>query len=146
VAALVLGVVGLLAWQTWTQNSVVAHDSERWRTLVTGLDERYKDIPEGSRVYVRGGPLADPLWQREVMPAIGALLWDDVELVTVPKRARMLCAAPAHGTYVLDFDGDDFGPIIEGRSPSLELITNDSMGGGVPPLITTCPEGTPLIE
>jgi hypothetical protein len=97
-------------------------------------------------VYVRGGPLADPLWQREVMPAIGALLWDDVELVTVPKHARMLCAAPDRGTYVLDFDGADFGAILEGRSPSLALITSDSLAGGVPPLITRCPEGTPLLE
>lgn len=144
--ALVLGVTGLLAWQTWLQNNVIAEDSAEWRALVTGLDQRYSDIPEGSRVYVRGGPLADPLWQREVMPAIGALLWDNVELVTVPKHARMLCAAEERGTYVLNFDGNDFGPILEGRSPSLALITNDSLAGGVPPLITNCPEGTPLLE
>jgi len=146
VAVAVLSAIGLLAWQTWMQNHVIAVDSDRWRSLVTGLEERYPELPAGSRVYVRGGPLADPLWQEEVMPAVGSLLWKDVELVTVERRARMLCAAPSRGTYVVDFDGDEFGPLLEGRGPSFELITSDALAGGVPPLIVNCPEGPPLLE
>jgi hypothetical protein len=138
-----LSAVGLLAWQTWDQNHAIAVDSGRWRTLVTGLHERYPDLPAGSRIYVRGGPLSDPLWQQEVMPAVGYLLWNDVELVTVPRDARMLCAAPERGTYVIDFDGDDFGALLEGRRPSADLIANDPLAGGVPPLIVDCPQEMP---
>ncbi len=143
VGVAVLSAVGLLAWQTWMQNHVIADDSGRWRTLVAGLQERYPDLPDGSRVYVRGGPLADALWQQEVMPAVGSLLWDDVELVTVPQMARMLCAAPERGTYVIDFNGDNFGTLLEGLSPSRELIVNDPLAGGVPPLIVNCDKGPP---
>ncbi len=138
-----LSAVGLLAWQTWDQNHAIAVDSGRWRALVDGLRERYPDVPAGSRIYVRGGPLSDPLWQQEVMPAVGYLLWSDVELVTVPKNARMLCAAPIRGTYVVDFDEGDFGALLEGRRPSADLVATDPWAGGVPPLIVDCPQEMP---
>ena len=138
-----LSAAGLLAWQTWDQNQVMAVDSGRWRTLVTGLQERYPDVAAGSRVYFRGGPLSDPLWQQEVMPSVGYLLWNNVELVTVPENARMLCAAPVRGTYVVDFDDGAFGALLEARRPSADLVANDPLAGGVPPLIVDCQQATP---
>ena len=143
VAFAALSAVGLLAWQTWDQNQVIAVESGRWRTLVTGLQERYPELAAGSRVYVRGGPLSDPLWQQEVMPSVGYLLWSNVELVTVSKNARMLCAAPGRGTYVVDFDDGGFGTLLEGRRPSADLVANDPVAGGVPPLIVDCPQEMP---
>jgi hypothetical protein len=142
VGAAVLSAVGLLAWQTWDQHNVMADDAEQWRTLVSGLEHQYPDLPEGSRVYVRGGPLSAELLQQEIIPAIGKVLWDHVQLVTVDERARMLCSAAA-GTYVLDFNDGTFGELIGGRGPSEDLIANDPRAGGVPPLIVDCKDGTP---
>jgi hypothetical protein len=138
IAFVALTAVGLSAWQTWEQNQTIAVDSARWRTLVTALHERYPSLPEGSRVYVRGGPLADPLWQQQVMPAIGMVLWKDVELFTAPESARELCAAPGGETFVLDFDGGALTPVREVSGPSAELVSLRSGSAGVSALVVDC--------
>ena len=60
-ALVALSVLGLYGWQTWSQNEFIADGSAQWRQLVTGLQERYPELPRRSQVYVRGGPLTDPL-------------------------------------------------------------------------------------
>jgi len=137
-AVVALAAIGLSAWQTWEQNQTLAVDSARWRTLVTGLHQRYPTLPGGSRVYVRGGPLADPLWQQQVMPAIGMVLWKDVELFTAPESARELCAAPRGETFVLDYDGGALTPVREVSGPPAELVSLGPSGAGASALVVDC--------
>jgi len=107
-AIVAFGVLGLYGWQSWEQNQVFASLSERWRTLVTGLDERFPDLPEGSRVYVRGGPITEPLWQFYVLPSVGEVLWGGVALNTAPEGTQELCTLFAGELRVLDYDGGQF--------------------------------------
>ena len=113
-AALVVvafGAVGLLGWQTVEQNRPLDADSNDWRTLVDGLQERYPDVPDGSLVYVRGGPLTSTFWQPYVLPALAEVLWGDVELSTVPESTVAFCSRTGHETYVVDFDDGRFTPV-----------------------------------
>jgi len=113
-AALVVvafGAVGLLGWQTVEQNRPLDADSNDWRTLVDGLQERYPDVPDGSLVYVRGGPLTSSFWQPYVLPALAEVLWGDVELSTVPESTVAFCSRTGHETYVVDFDDGRFTPV-----------------------------------
>jgi hypothetical protein len=142
-AAFALAGIGLSAWQSWEQNQVIAQDAGRWRAFVEGLQQRYPDLPEGSRIYVRGGPLADPLWQQQVMPAIGLVLWRDVELYNAPTKGRHLCASPEGPTYVVNFSGESFRPLLEGKRASAQLVAVDPIAGGVPPLIVNCDKDAP---
>jgi hypothetical protein len=103
-----LGVLGLYGWQTWEQDQFIDDGSVAWRTLVTELDAQHLEFPGGSRVYVRGGPITEPLVQFAVMPAVGVVLWQDVELFTVPDGASPLCTRDGAATYVLDYDGGRF--------------------------------------
>jgi hypothetical protein len=135
-----LGAVGLSAWQTWEQNHFLDAESAHWRSLVVGLHDRYPNLPAGSRVYVRGGPLSDPLWQQQVMPAIGEVLWKDVGLYNAPDGARGLCAAPDGQTLVLDFNDGTLTPVQEVRvvpaGSGSRAVGETAL---VPALVVRCP-------
>jgi hypothetical protein len=104
VAVLALVAIGLNGWQTWTQNADQAIASDRWRRLVTAVDAAYPNVPPKSTVYIRGGPITDPLVQCAVMPAIGELLWGDAKLFTFPKgELTNYRARPGYHVYVGDF-------------------------------------------
>jgi hypothetical protein len=103
-AVVAFGVLGLYGWQTWTQNHQQAEASDGWRTLVTALREAYPQVPAGSVVYVRGGPLTNELMQCTVMPALGHVLWGDALLFTVPLGdLQSYAARPGYHVYVGDF-------------------------------------------
>lgn len=110
-AIVAFGAIGLSSWQSWEQNQVLATKSEQWRTLVTGLQERYPDLPEGSKVYVRGGPLTDAIWQFFVLPSVGEVVWGDVAVFAVPEATETFCRNPRGDVYVVDYDGGRFVPV-----------------------------------
>ncbi len=103
-AVVAFGVLGLYGWQTWTQNHQQAEVSDGWRALVTALRAAYPELPAGSTVYVRGGPLTNELMQCAVMPALGHVLWGDALLFTVPEGyLQSYAARPGYRVYVGDF-------------------------------------------
>lgn len=78
---LVIGVLGLYGWQTVSQNDDFKASTGEWRTLVTGLQDLYPELPAGSTVYVRGGSLWDEaLLQCAVLPAVGEVIWGGVDV------------------------------------------------------------------
>src|SRR3990172_10085225 len=105
--------IGVYGWQTWGQNKVFSSASDDWRTLVTGMRERYAELPEGSRVYIRGGPLTDAIWQFYVLPSVGEVLYGGVIVVAVPERESTFCIPPGTAGYVVDYDGGRFTPVWE---------------------------------
>lgn len=120
-ALVAFGVLALYGWQTWNQNQFIAAWSTRWHTLVVGLQQRYPDLPDGSTVYVHGGPFTDPLFQCRVLPAVGELLWgDDVKLFAfytiymVGHRIR-----PGYQVFVAEYSGGRLVPMsIPEATPS----------------------------
>jgi len=138
-AAVALGVLALYSWQTWEQNNVIERASDDWRALVTGLDERVPDPPDGSRVYVRGGPITGALPQFVVLPAVGELLWGKVELFSVPEGTSSFCIRPGDPLYVVDFDGGRFTPVgvIEPQDAPTAPYE------WPPPVPPACPERVP---
>lgn len=119
-ALVAFGVLGLYGWQTWNQNQVIAGGSVRWQTMLVGLREQYPDLPNGSTVYVHGGPFTGPLLQCKVLPAVGELLWGDVKLFTfyttylVGHRTR-----PGYAVFVAEYQGGQMVPLsIPEASPS----------------------------
>ena len=140
------GVMGLYSWQTWEQNQAFASGPADWRTLVTGLQERYPDLPQGSRVVVRGGPLTSPFWQGPVLGSVGEVLWGDVELFTVPEGTLRVCARPGGELYVVDFDGGRFTPVLVTNLSELagHKITPTTAATSTPTVVAVdCPAGTP---
>ena len=125
-ALVAFGVLGLYGWQTWSQNQFIAGGSVQWQTMVAGLQNRYRELPEGSIVYIHGGPLTDSLLQCHVLPALGELLWDDVRLFTfyttylVGHRLR-----PGYDIYVAEYAGGRIVPITIRKATPAEM--NDSL-------------------
>ncbi len=117
-------VMGLYGWQTWDQNQFIADGSAAWEVLVVGLDERYPELPEGSRVIVRGGPHTGDLEQFFVLPAVGEVVWGGVELYSFPEETERFCLPPDGDLYVTDFDDGRFTPIV---------VTETTDGPGGPP-------------
>jgi hypothetical protein len=104
VAILALGALGLNGWQTWVQNAGQADASDRWRQLVTAAGAAYPDLPPKSTVYIRRGPITDPLAQCTVMPAIGEVLWGDAKLFPLPNdRLTNYRARPGYHVFIGNF-------------------------------------------
>ncbi|MCH8025453.1 MAG: hypothetical protein IH866_01545 [Chloroflexi bacterium] len=132
-ALVAFGVLGLYGWQTWNQNQVIAGGSVQWQSMVVGLQTRYPELPEGSIVYVHGGPLTNSLLQCHVLPALGELLWDDVRLFTfyttylVGHRLR-----PGYDIYVAEYAGGRIVPITIRKAKPDEM--NDRLVVLLPPV------------
>jgi hypothetical protein len=103
-AVLAIGVVGLYSWQTWEQNKTFEQPSDDWHALVTGL-ERSDAPPDGSRVYLRGAPITEPGYQFAVLPAVGEVVWGDVELFSIAEGTATVCTRAGAPTYIYDYDG-----------------------------------------
>lgn len=122
VGALALGALALHGWQSVEQNASFKAETDDWRALVSALEERYPDLPAASKVYVRGGPLALPLLQFNVLPAVGEVLWGGVIVAAVPEETQEFCDTPGGDIYVLDYDGGAFtavpgAPVIHCPAP-----------------------------
>ena len=103
--------MGLSAWQAVEQNAELGEKTEPYRELIEGLDARFNDLPDGTWIHVRGGPLQEPLAQFYILPAIGEVLWGDVSVYTKPEGAREFCGTPGRNVIVLDYDGGRYTPI-----------------------------------
>ena len=101
--------------------------------MVAGLQARYPELPEGSIVYVHGGPFTDSLLQCHVLPALGGVLWDDVKLYTfyttylVGHRLRL-----GYDVYVAEYAGGQIVPIMIPEATPAEM--NDSRVVLLPPV------------
>ena len=104
-------VMALYGWQTWEQNQFIADGSATWEALVSGLEESYPELPEGSRVIVRGGPHTGVLEQFFVLPAVGEVIWGGVELYSFPEETEVFCLPPDGDLYVTDFDDGRYTPV-----------------------------------
>jgi len=105
IAVVACGAIALNGWQAWTQNHRQAQAEGNWRSLVTALQGAYPSVPAASVVYVRGGPLTDPLQQCAVMPSLGHVLWgNDRLLFTLPAgELQSYLVRPGYRVYVGDY-------------------------------------------
>jgi hypothetical protein len=110
VVVLAFAMLGLTAWQTWEQNQTADAASEEWQELADGLQRRYEELPGGSIIIVRGGPITDAVFQFIVLPALGEVLWDDVRILTFPREQQEVCLFEDFEVYVVDYDGGRFTP------------------------------------
>lgn len=137
-AVIAFGVLGLQGWQTWEHNTQLAEASDRYRTFVSALEEAYPERPADSTLYVRGGPLTDPLMQCAVLPSIGEVLWGDVKLFALPpEQLQSYRARPGYQVYVADF--------VDGRvvPAPVQVATLDEMDrDGIRLLPHVSPEAT----
>ena len=106
------GVVALNGWQTWEQNEEMKARSADWEALATGLQETYPELPAGSTVYVRGGPLTDVLLQCAVLPAVGEVLWGEAKLFTfLEGDFETYRIRPGYEVFVADAMPGGFVPV-----------------------------------
>jgi hypothetical protein len=112
VGVAIIGVGGLFVWQTWSQNEDFDDLTADWEELAGGMEATYPDLPEGSTVYVRGGPLTDPLLQCVVMPALGEVLWGDTKLFTIAAASEETYRArPDYAVFLADAVDGVFVPV-----------------------------------
>jgi hypothetical protein len=116
VAAIACAAIALNGWQTWVQNGRQAQAEDNWRALVGALRDAYPSVPPRTTVYVRGGPLTDPLAQCAVFPSLGHVLWGNERLLfteTTESLAAYL-VRPGSRVYVGDYAG---GRIVTAPAP-----------------------------
>jgi len=130
IALVAIGVVGLSGWQTWEQEQAQASLSDDWRTLVTGLDETYPELPEESTVYVYGSEAFGVLFECAVLPAVGEVLWGETKVFTsLSGDLDQYRLRPGYRGYVVAERGDTFRPVsipvasaAETRDASITLL------------------------
>ncbi len=126
VALVAFGVLGIYSWQTWEQNQAIGSRSDDWRSLVTELRDAYPELPQGSTVYVRGGPLTEFYLQCAVMPAVGEVLWGDVKLFTsLQGDLEGYRIRPGYNVYVLADQGGRLVPASVRVASAGDLTRND---------------------
>ena len=138
VATLALGALALHGWQQWEQNDRFAGETDEWRELVAALDTNFDDLPEQSKIYIRGGPLTMPLLQFTVLPAVGEVLYGGVVIAALPEETEEFCLPPAGEMHVLDYDGGAFTPVevVDERPATV------APGEPRPAIAITCPVAT----
>lgn len=109
-ALVAFGVLGLYGWQTVSQNDEFESTTRDWRALVAGLQRTYSELPEGSTVYLRGGPLTAPLLQCAVLPAVGEVVWGGVNVFSLSEIGPRI--RPGYDVFVIDVRGSDFLPVL----------------------------------
>ena len=113
-ALLAVAGVSLAAWQGFEQNQAFADATGRWRSFVRALETSGLDPEPGSTVYVRGGPVTEPLAQCAVVPAIGTLLWGDVKLFSYTEAdLPSYRIKPGYGVSVFEYTDGRFVPVPE---------------------------------
>ena len=130
IAFVAIGVVGLYSWQTWEQEQAQASLSDDWRSLVTGLDETYPELPEESTVYVYGSDDFGVLFQCAVLPAVGEVLWGEAKVFTfLSGDLDQYRIRPGYRGFVVAERGDSFRPVsipvasaAEARDESITLL------------------------
>jgi hypothetical protein len=110
---LAAGAIALHAWQSVEQNASFKAETDDYRELVVALEERFPDLPESDKVYVRGGPLTLPLLQFTVLPSIGEVLYGGVVIAAVDEASEEFCDTPGGRVHVLDYNGGAFTPVVD---------------------------------
>ena len=122
-AFLVIGVLSLYGWQTVSQNDDFEVSTGDWRTLVTGLQDLYPELPEGSTVYVRGGSLWDEaLLQCAVLPAVGEVIWGGVDVFFIYDLGARI--RPGYDVFFADAREEVFEDVLVPIArPGEEVVT-----------------------
>jgi hypothetical protein len=87
---LAIAVASLYAWQTHAQDARSGRYGERWRLLVDELQANYRDVPDGTTIYIIGGPWQNPMEQYTWVPSVARALYGDAAAFDLPREA---CAA-----------------------------------------------------
>ncbi len=69
-------------------------------------------------MYVRGGPLTDPIWQFFVLTSVGEVVWGVVAVFAVPEGTETFCLHPGEDLFVVDYDGGRFVPVTVTVAPN----------------------------
>lgn len=133
-AFLALSGVALVAWQGFEQNQAFAARTDPWRDLVAALERSDIDPAPGSTVYLRGGPVTEPLAQCTVLPAFGELLWGGgVRLFAYdPPALASYRVRPGYDVAVFDYERGRFvpapGPSADPGAVLLPHVSPDATG------------------
>ncbi len=126
VAATAIVAMTWSGWQTLEQNAGQADAADKWRQLVSAVEETYPSVPPLTTVYIRGGPVTDGLVQCAVMPAIADVLWTDALLFTfTPTSLTNYRARPGYNVYVGDFVDGKIEPQAVRVASAAELQRED---------------------
>jgi hypothetical protein len=89
VAALLLvaTIAALNAWQTHAQHQRSGASGERWRLLARELRVNYADVPDGTTIYIVGGPWQNPMENYAWVPSVARALYGDAAAFNIAPGA-----------------------------------------------------------
>lgn len=109
--AFVAAVAGLYAWQSYAQDARSGRGTERWELLVNELRDTYADVPDGTTIYIVGGPWTNPMEQYTWVPSVARTVYGDAAAFAMPAEAYRLDPPDTRQALFLQWTGSGFEPI-----------------------------------
>jgi hypothetical protein len=96
-------IAGLYAWQTHAQHARSGAAGERWRLLAAELRANYDDVPDGTTIYIIGGPWQNPMEQYTWVPSVARALYGDAAAFDLPRAAYENATPPDRNARFLEW-------------------------------------------
>lgn len=109
--AFVATVGGLYAWQSYAQDARSGRGTERWELLVNELRNTYPDVPDGTTIYIVGGPWTNPMEQYTWVPSVARTVYGDARAFAMPAEAYRQDPPDTSHALFLQWTGSSFEPI-----------------------------------
>jgi hypothetical protein len=78
-------VASLYGWQTYAQDRRSGIGTDRWQRLVNELQANYRDVPDGTTIYIVDGPWTNPMEQYTWVPSVARALYGDAAAFNLPR-------------------------------------------------------------
>lgn len=108
----------LYAWQTSAQDERNGGYTERWRLLATELRTQYPDVPDGTTIYIIGGPWTNPMEQYTWVPSVARALYGNAAAFNFTAEDFAVQDEPPPNSLFLRWNGE-----------RLEQVTPEQVAG-----------------
>jgi hypothetical protein len=112
-------VAGLYAWQTHAQDARSGRYGERWRLLADELRTNYDDVPDGTTIYIIGGPWQNPMEQYTWVPSVARALYGDAAAVNLSREMYEQESFEGRSPVFLQWDGEHLIPASQAQVAAL---------------------------
>ena len=84
--------------------------TERWQVLAEELDRNYRDVPDGTTIYIVDGPWQNPMEQYTWVPSVARALYGDAAAFNLP-RSSYEQDPPDGDALFLQWTGSELVPV-----------------------------------
>jgi hypothetical protein len=109
--AFVAAVASLYAWQSLAQDTRSGRATDRWQLLVNELQRNYSDVPDGTTIYIVGGPWTNVMEQYTWVPSVARALYGDAAAFAMPADSYRADPPDTQNAIFLEWTPEGLVPV-----------------------------------